>query len=303
VLKRLAFSFMAAALAAAVVARSWTRTAKDLVLADGEGGAFDSRTEVLLGSFKIPLYPSGKPKQYVSDVVVADAETRELSPARITVNHPLRKNGWWIYQMSFGEDELGRLNTLLRGVRDPLLPLAAVAGILLLAGALLLCFAPSREIPAPRSRLRAALSWTAGAAAVSLPAFIIGRAVLRPEPVPALQSALMAPHVGAYAASCAILLFAAAGIGRRAVPLGFFLMTVGLVVGAVWGKMAWGDWWQFDPKENWSLATWCAFAVHLLLPAKSKWSRVFLWVGAVLLVVTLTWVNFSRFASGLHSYA
>ena len=126
---------------------------------------------------------------------------------------------------------------------------------------------------------------------------------MRPEPVPALQSVLMAPHVAAYAGSYLLLLFAAFGIGRRVVPVGFLLMTLGLVIGAAWGKVAWGDWWQFDPKENWSLATWCAFAVHLALPSGGKWSRAFLWIGAVLIVVTLTWVNFSRFASGLHSYA
>ena len=302
-LKGTAFALLGAALAMAIAARLAPRTAKDIPLGDGDRADLDGRRAVYLDSFTVPVYPSGKPKQYISAVKTFDHEEHRLSSAEISVNHPLRWDGWWVYQMSYGMDEDGYLYTVLHAVRDSLLPLAAVAGALMILGALLLCFVPREQPPSAPTRLRVALSWAAALAVTALPAFIIGRAVMRPEPVPALQSVLMAPHVAAYAGSYLLLLFAAFGIGRRAVPVGFLLMTLGLVIGAAWGKVAWGDWWQFDPKENWSLATWCAFAVHLALPSGGKWSRTFLWIGAVLIVVTLTWVNFSRFASGLHSYA
>lgn len=47
------------------------------------------------------------------------------------------------------------------------------------------------------------------------------------------------------------------------VKFGFVLITVGLVIGAVWAKTAWGDYWVWDPKENWSLITWLIYIIYL----------------------------------------
>ena len=135
--------------------------------------------------------------------------------------------------------------------------------------------------------------------------FIIARAVFRTETIPALQSPLMAPHVAAYAASYIIMLFAAFGIMKRLMPLGFLLMTLGLVLGAVWGKFCWGDWWQYDPKELWGFFTWLVYAVYFAVFGR-RWSwpeRALRLLGAAMVVLTATWVNFSRLFTGLHSYA
>ena len=301
-----AFAALALALASAAIARLAPRDVKDIALAENDHCNLDGDLILRLDRFAVSHYPSGKVKQYTSSVKTLDSGTGVVEPAEISVNHPLRRNGWWIYQMGRGVDESVPSRSVncavIRCVRDPFLPLAAVAGVLAVAGALLLSFVPRMDRETSSSRFRRMAALFAAAITAALPVVIIARAVFAPEPQPALQSVLMAPHVAAYTASYLILLFAAFGIGRRAVPIGFFLMTVGLVVGALWGKIAWSDWWQFDPKENWSFATWCAFAVHLALPPKSRWSRMALWTGAVLIVVTLTWVNFSRFTAGLHSY-
>ena len=47
------------------------------------------------------------------------------------------------------------------------------------------------------------------------------------------------------------------------VRFGFVMLTIGLLVGSVWAKSAWGDYWVWDPKENWSLVTWLAFGLYL----------------------------------------
>ncbi len=138
---------------------------------------------------------------------------------------------------------------------------------------------------------------------VSVPIFIIVRAVLRPEPIPALQSPLMAPHVAAYAASYLILTFAAFGIGRRFMSVGFFLMTVGLVLGAVWGKVCWGDYWQYDPKEMWGLATWLTYFAVFAVGNRPRLRVALGILGVVLILLTATIANFSRIFAGLHSYA
>ena len=101
------------------------------------------------------------------------------------------------------------------------------------------------------------------------------------------------------------LVRAALGTGRRLAALGFLLLTVGLVLGAAWGKVCWGHWWQFDPKEMWSLATWFVYAAyfHLRPRLSPRAERACLVAGAVMILLTLTWINLSRFFTGMHSYA
>ena len=281
-------------------------------LRPGESAVLDDGVLVLKG-FDVPKYPSGKPRQYVSDVHVISTGDRarpdakpKAEHARISVNHPMRWKGWWIYQNSY--DASQEAYTVLEAVRDPFLPVAAVAGVLLLVGAALLCRdgrASSRTLAGQCQSLPLmgnVARFAAATAVVMLPLWIIGRAVLARELVPALQSPLLVPHVGAYLVSYAILIFAAFGIGVRLVPFGFFLMTLALVLGAVWGNICWGDWWQYDPNDMWSLATWLTFAAYFHFrhrPAAARWLLRF---GALMIILTLTWVNFARIFKGLHSY-
>jgi len=158
--------------------------------------------------------------------------------------------------------------------------------------------------------------------------------VLDAEPkmlMPALQSVLFIPHVSVYMLSYAILIKAGvvpailtligcrqspeAGLmpwetaTYRMVSLGFPLLTLGLVLGAVWGKIAWGDYWNWDPKELWSLVSWLVYVgyLHFRSMYGGKHPRVnaaLAMTGFVAITTTLFWVNFARiFGGGLHSYA
>jgi ABC-type transport system involved in cytochrome c biogenesis permease subunit len=86
-------------------------------------------------------------------------------------------------------------------------------------------------------------------------------------------------------------------------PIGFFFITFGLVTGAVWGKICWGDFWQYDPKEMWSLASWLCYAGYFIFRRWTYPERIFRYLGGILIILTLTWVNFSNLFKGLHSYA
>jgi ABC-type transport system involved in cytochrome c biogenesis permease subunit len=92
------------------------------------------------------------------------------------------------------------------------------------------------------------------------------------------------------------------------IALGFPLLTLGLILGSVWGKFAWGDYWGWDPKELWSLASWLVYVGYL------HWRYMFgkrypkinsLWAlaGMAAIIITLLWVNLSRLFPGMHSYA
>ena len=271
----------------------------EIAVSPGESFSVGGERMTLL-AFDMPKYPSGRPRQYISRLLALDLAKGEGEGIETRVNHPARRNGTWIYQHSFEGEK-----TVLVFFKDPWLPLAAAGGALLLLGAFL--FALPGSCAADMSRfgrpgaVGLAVRVFAAAAALYVPMKIIVRACLRAEPPPALQSWLFAPHVASYAASYIILLFAAVGIGRKAVPLGFFLMTLGLVSGAVWGKICWGDFWQYDPKEMWSLATWLVYAAYAFLSGRPRfeaWLRRF---GGVMIILLSTWANFSRLFKGLHS--
>ena len=339
---------VACAAAALALKHGETYTRGKVALSAGESVEIGEDL-LLLTRFSVPKYPSGKPRQFVSEVVIIPGEAtvgdgrqetasvlqQELHNATISVNHPLRWKDLWIYQSSY--DAETEAVTVLEAVRDRWLWLAVLAGALLLAGALSCCrtlavnnLPAGKEQQAYNSKKMRFLRLLAALLVAAVPLFIIARAVFRPEPIPALQSPLMAPHVAAYAASYLIMLFAAFGLLKRLLPLGFLLMTLGLVLGAVWGKTCWGDWWQYDPKELWGFFTWLVYAVYFaifsnagrtasvqqqgdantccgMLAVDGDWrpwlERALRLLGAVMVVLTATWVNFSRLFSGLHSYA
>ena len=146
---------------------------------------------------------------------------------------------------------------------------------------------------------------------------------------PALQCWLFVPHVAVYMLSYIFMakatfqaIYQLAGqsvspeeniIGPeegtyRMICAGFPLLTLGLVLGSWWGKVAWGDYWGWDPKELWSLASWLVyigyFHFRYMFGRKrpginSAWAIT----GMAVIIVTLLWVNLSRIFSGLHSYA
>jgi cytochrome c-type biogenesis protein CcsB len=94
----------------------------------------------------------------------------------------------------------------------------------------------------------------------------------------------------------------------RMICAGFPLLTLGLVLGSIWGQNAWGDWWGWDPKELWSLASWLVYVgyFHFRYMFGKRLPRInSLWAvaGLVAIIITLLWVNLSRLFPGLHNYA
>lgn len=49
------------------------------------------------------------------------------------------------------------------------------------------------------------------------------------------------------------------------VRMGWGFITMGIVMGALWAKQAWGDYWTWDPKETWAAATWLSYLLYLHL--------------------------------------
>ncbi|HIP25039.1 MAG TPA: cytochrome C assembly protein [Archaeoglobus profundus] len=46
---------------------------------------------------------------------------------------------------------------------------------------------------------------------------------------------------------------------------GFFLITAALISGSIWAKVAWGSYWNWDPRQTTVLILWFTYAAYLAL--------------------------------------
>ncbi len=94
-------------------------------------------------------------------------------------------------------------------------------------------------------------------------------------------------------------------IAYRSVCLGLLFLTLTILTGAIWAERAWGSYWNWDPKETWSLVTWIIYAVYLHLRLRRGWkgkaAAIFAVVGFICVIFTYIGVN--TFLPGIHSYA
>jgi cytochrome c-type biogenesis protein CcsB len=93
-------------------------------------------------------------------------------------------------------------------------------------------------------------------------------------------------------------------LSYRILGIGFPLLTIGILSGAVWANEAWGSYWSWDPKETWALATWLVFAIYLHLRISKGWRGKKPAILASLGFVTV-WICFlgvNLLGEGLHSY-
>jgi ABC-type transport system involved in cytochrome c biogenesis permease subunit len=154
--------------------------------------------------------------------------------------------------------------------------------------------------------------------------------VFNAEPMqlpPALQSWLFAPHVAVYMLSYVFMAKAAFQAGTQLlasrfdaamlppeqatyqlIAAGFPLLTLGLFLGSIWGQIAWGDYWGWDPKELWSLASWLTYVGyfhwrHMHGAKYPKINSAWALAGMAAIIITLIWVNLSSLFPGPHSYA
>ena len=90
----------------------------------------------------------------------------------------------------------------------------------------------------------------------------------------------------------------------RATMLGFLLLTLGILTGAVWAESAWGRYWSWDPKETWSLITWLIYATLLHARLLKGWQgRRIAWLAVLgFAAVMFTYFGVSFLLSGQHSY-
>lgn len=104
------------------------------------------------------------------------------------------------------------------------------------------------------------------------------------ELMPALQSIWFVPHVAMYMLSYAFLgaafIIACVYIFKQNMALlrsadtfvmiGLAFLTIGMMLGSIWAKVAWGDFWTWDVKETWALITWLSYIFYIHLRKYDK---------------------------------
>jgi cytochrome c-type biogenesis protein CcsB len=93
-------------------------------------------------------------------------------------------------------------------------------------------------------------------------------------------------------------------VSYRIIGLGFPLLTIGIIAGAVWANEAWGSYWSWDPKETWALITWLVFAAYLHARITKGWQgrKPALLAASGFIVVWVCYLGVNLLGKGLHSY-
>lgn len=93
-------------------------------------------------------------------------------------------------------------------------------------------------------------------------------------------------------------------LSYRILGLGFPLLTIGILSGAVWANEAWGSYWSWDPKETWALLTWLVFAIYLHTRLTKGWQgkKPAIIASFGFIIVWICFIGVNLLGKGLHSY-
>ena len=93
-------------------------------------------------------------------------------------------------------------------------------------------------------------------------------------------------------------------LSYRMLGIGFPLLTIGILSGAVWANEAWGSYWSWDPKETWALLTWLVFAIYLHSRITKNWQgkKPAIIASIGFFVVWVCYLGVNLLGEGLHSY-
>ena len=138
--------------------------------------------------------------------------------------------------------------------------------------------------------------------------------------MPVLSSPLLTLHVTVIMIAYALFIFAMLGslaallrpslrpsMERTNLLLlypGVALLAVGIIIGAVWANISWGNYWSWDPKEVWALITLLIYLYPLHMAARKGHSVVHfhLWCLFAFLSVIITYFGVNLLLGGMHAY-
>lgn len=135
--------------------------------------------------------------------------------------------------------------------------------------------------------------------------------------MPALQSIWFIPHVTVYMFSYSVLgcafIIAVSGLishkeeylytADNLVYTGVAFLSIGMLLGSLWAKEAWGNYWSWDPKETWAVITWMGYLlyIHLRLSRKTKRNMLYIILIFSFLALQMCWYGVNYLPSAQQS--
>ena len=134
--------------------------------------------------------------------------------------------------------------------------------------------------------------------------------------MPVLNSSLLTLHVAVIMCAYALLFFVmmggAAGLitgsdNYRRLNLVLLypavtLLAAGIIIGAVWANISWGNYWSWDPKEVWALITLIVYALPLHEGLFRRQRAFHLYCMLAFLSVVITYFGVNLLLGGMHAY-
>ncbi len=93
-------------------------------------------------------------------------------------------------------------------------------------------------------------------------------------------------------------------VNHYSLMCGFPFLTVGMITGSVYAQYALGSYWQWDPKEVWSLITWLVYAslLHERLAVGWRGRRAAIMSIIAFLILIFSFIGASLWLSDYHSF-
>ncbi len=93
-------------------------------------------------------------------------------------------------------------------------------------------------------------------------------------------------------------------LAKRLLYPAVFLLALGIIIGALWANISWGNYWTWDPKEVWALITLIvyAFPLHPSLAVSREPKQFFLYCTFAFLSVIITYFGVNLLLGGMHAY-
>lgn len=94
-------------------------------------------------------------------------------------------------------------------------------------------------------------------------------------------------------------------INHHSLIYGFPFLTIGMVTGAIYAQYALGSYWQWDPKEVWSLITWLSYSIllHERLAVGWRGRRAAIMSIACFIILIFTFLGSTFWADSYHSFS
>lgn len=252
---------------------------------------------VTLQDFVIDYYDDGtSPRQYTSHLVV------DGNPMKVAVNEPSTYRGYTFFQESY--DRETQQYTVLQVVQDPWLPIVYLGMLLLACGSIGLLFGKWKaKVVLPITFVLTILFTLFSVAKINFGMLM-----------PALRSWWFVPHLFIYMVAYSLMAVALvvwlynalckhlthSELSNNLLRSSSALLIIGMLTGSVWARQAWGDYWAWDPKENWAAVTWLLTLLHLHLQDKRGW-KAFAILVLAFLALQITWYGVNYLPSAIHS--